>query len=249
MRGANCNGVWLAGVGAGIRPLFRPACAPRSAQSAWGIAHIAWSVDTRTSLDRAAAEAARKTPPAGAANRARASCGDRRCAAHDHYDRAMSVASIKSPRLDTYNIRLFIAVAEAGSIARAAERENIAASALSRRLSDLEHALRVPLLVRSARGIELTEAGNYVFERGRKIEEDLEEAGPGCLVHQRRRGRYCPPVRQPVGHHRLPAGAPAAIQRRPSRGLDRAQRATQPGGGACLPRRQGRRRRGGWRWR
>lgn len=42
-------------------------------------------------------------------------------------------------RLDVYTIRLFIAVAEEGSIARAAEREGIAASALSRRLSDLEH--------------------------------------------------------------------------------------------------------------
>lgn len=77
------------------------------------------------------------------------------------------------PRLDTYTIRLFIAVAEEGSIARAAQRENIAASALSRRLADLEHALRTPLLVRSARGIALTDAGRHVFERARRIEQDL----------------------------------------------------------------------------
>ncbi len=78
-----------------------------------------------------------------------------------------------TPRLDVYTLRLFVAVAEAGSIARAAERENIAASALSRRLSDLEHALKATLLIRSARGIELTEAGKYVLERGRQIEQDL----------------------------------------------------------------------------
>lgn len=85
----------------------------------------------------------------------------------------MPAAPPSIPRIDVYTIRLFIAVAEEGSIARAAERENIAASALSRRLSDLEHSLRVPLLVRSARGVELTDAGRYVFDGARRIEQDL----------------------------------------------------------------------------
>jgi DNA-binding transcriptional LysR family regulator len=76
-------------------------------------------------------------------------------------------------RLDVYSLRLFVTAARAGSIARAAEREHIAASALSRRIADLEHALGVPLLVRSARGIELTEAGRCVFERGARIEDEL----------------------------------------------------------------------------
>lgn len=80
---------------------------------------------------------------------------------------------ITPPRLDIYSIRLFVAMAEAGSIARAAEREHIAASALSRRIADLEHALGVPLVVRSARGIELTHAGRGVYEHGRRIEQDL----------------------------------------------------------------------------
>lgn len=85
----------------------------------------------------------------------------------------MATSPAGIPRLDVYTIRLFIAVAEEGSIARAAAREHIAASALSRRLADLEHALRVPLLVRSARGIALTDAGRYVFEGARRIEQDL----------------------------------------------------------------------------
>ena len=45
----------------------------------------------------------------------------------------MPPAPASLPRIDVYTIRLFIAVAEEGSIARAAERESIAASALSRR--------------------------------------------------------------------------------------------------------------------
>ncbi|MFD0667207.1 LysR family transcriptional regulator [Ramlibacter sp. MAHUQ-53] len=77
------------------------------------------------------------------------------------------------PRLDTYTLRLFIAVAREGSIARAAQREHLAASALSRRLADLERALKVPLLVRSARGVGLTEAGQYLFDRGHRIEQEL----------------------------------------------------------------------------
>lgn len=77
------------------------------------------------------------------------------------------------PRIDVYTLRLFLAVAEEGSIARAAQRENIAASALSRRLADLERTLGAPVLMRSARGIELTEAGKHVMERARRIETDL----------------------------------------------------------------------------
>lgn len=83
-------------------------------------------------------------------------------------------SAVGTPRIDVYTLRLFLAVAEEGSIARAAQKTNIAASALSRRLADLEHALRVPLLVRSARGIELTEAGKHVYERARRIEHDLQ---------------------------------------------------------------------------
>lgn len=77
------------------------------------------------------------------------------------------------PKFDTYGVRLFVAVAQEGSIARAAAREHIAASALSRRIAEFEHALGAALLVRSARGIELTEAGRRVLEHGLRIEDDL----------------------------------------------------------------------------
>ena len=41
-------------------------------------------------------------------------------------------------RLDLQSLKLFVAVCEHGSIARAAEAENIAPSALSKRMSHLE---------------------------------------------------------------------------------------------------------------
>src|SRR5579859_3753087 len=49
-------------------------------------------------------------------------------------------------------LRLFIAVCEEGTIARAAEREFIAPSAVSKRLADLEALVDVALLSRSQRG-------------------------------------------------------------------------------------------------
>jgi DNA-binding transcriptional LysR family regulator len=77
-------------------------------------------------------------------------------------------------RIDPYSIRLFVSAARAGSILRAAEQEHIAASALSRRLADLEHAFGTALLVRSPRGVVLTDAGRLVFDRGAKLDDDLQ---------------------------------------------------------------------------
>lgn len=77
-------------------------------------------------------------------------------------------------RIDPYSLRLFISAARAGSIVRAAEQDHIAPSALSRRLADLEHAFGTALLVRSPRGVVLTDAGRLVFDRGVKMDEDLQ---------------------------------------------------------------------------
>ena len=62
-------------------------------------------------------------------------------------------------RIDLTSLQLFVAVCELGSIGKAAEREFIAASAVSKRLSDLEAALSTPLLYRHTRGVALTPAG------------------------------------------------------------------------------------------
>jgi DNA-binding transcriptional LysR family regulator len=77
-------------------------------------------------------------------------------------------------RVDPYSVRLFVCAARAGSIVRAAEQEHIAPSALSRRLADLEHAFGTPLLIRSPRGVALTDAGRLVLARGEKIDDDLQ---------------------------------------------------------------------------
>ena len=78
-------------------------------------------------------------------------------------------------RIDLYTLRLFVSAAREGSIARAAEIEHIAPSALSRRIAELEHVLGLPLLIRSPRGIELTEAGQTVFAGAARIDKDLDQ--------------------------------------------------------------------------
>ena len=72
-------------------------------------------------------------------------------------------------RLDLTSLQLFVAVCELGSIGKAAEREFIAPSALSKRLSDLEAALGNTLLHRHSRGVHLTPAGQNLLHHARSV--------------------------------------------------------------------------------
>lgn len=81
--------------------------------------------------------------------------------------------------IDIVTIRLFLAIAEAGSIAGAARSQHIAASAVSRRIQELELAVGAPLLDRQPRGVVLTPAGRVLAEHGRSLlhqVRDLEAA-------------------------------------------------------------------------
>jgi molybdate transport repressor ModE-like protein len=75
---------------------------------------------------------------------------------------------------DPTSLRLFIAICEEGSIARASEREGIAAAAVSRRISDMESALGTSLLSRRARGVTATPAGEILLRHARHLMESVE---------------------------------------------------------------------------
>ena len=77
-------------------------------------------------------------------------------------------------RLDLTSLQLFVAVCELGNIGKAAEREFIAPSALSKRLSDLEATLGSPLLHRHSRGVHLTPAGQSLLHHARSVLFSLE---------------------------------------------------------------------------
>ena len=77
-------------------------------------------------------------------------------------------------RIDPLTLRLFAAVVDTGTIAAAAEREFIAPSAVSKRLSDLEDSLKTKLVQRSNRGIEPTNAGMELLGLARSVLNDLD---------------------------------------------------------------------------
>jgi len=70
-------------------------------------------------------------------------------------------------------LRDLIAVVETGSVRSAARKLGLAQAAVSKNLSALEKSLGVPLLVRSARGVEPTEVGRIVLRRARVVDAEL----------------------------------------------------------------------------
>ncbi len=71
--------------------------------------------------------------------------------------------------LDTDLLRAFITVAETGGFTRAAERLNCTQSAVSMQIKRLEGAIQAELIVRSAKGVALTPAGEDLLDQARKI--------------------------------------------------------------------------------
>jgi DNA-binding transcriptional LysR family regulator len=78
-------------------------------------------------------------------------------------------------RLDLYSLQLFVAVVEERTLAAAAEREHIATSALSKRMSELERLVGTPLLIRRARGVEPTEAGLSLARGARALLHNAQD--------------------------------------------------------------------------
>ena len=73
-------------------------------------------------------------------------------------------------------IEAFVAVVQAGSYVRAAERRDTSKAVLSRQVLDLEARLGTRLLNRTTRKLSLTETGAVYFERCRQILDDLQDA-------------------------------------------------------------------------
>ncbi|PQV54003.1 LysR family transcriptional regulator [Paraburkholderia sp. BL21I4N1] len=77
-------------------------------------------------------------------------------------------------KLDLISLRLFVAVCQEKNIARAAEREFITPSAVSRRVAEIEALVGLPLIQRHARGISVTPAGDAVRRSALAIASNIE---------------------------------------------------------------------------
>jgi len=105
-------------------------------------------------------------------------------------------------RIDLTSLQLFVAVCELGGIGRAAQQAYTAASAVSKRLSDLEAAVGTPLLHRSRRGAVPTPAGESLLHHARAVLFGLERM-------QGELAEYAEGVR---GHVRMHANLSAIVQ-------------------------------------
>ncbi|MET7617182.1 LysR family transcriptional regulator [Streptomyces sp. NPDC005408] len=77
---------------------------------------------------------------------------------------------------DPTRLAALVAVAEAGSITRAAARLGYTAPALSQQLAKLEREAGAALLVRSHRGARLTAAGEVLAARARRVLDEMDRA-------------------------------------------------------------------------
>jgi DNA-binding transcriptional LysR family regulator len=93
---------------------------------------------------------------------------------------------------DQRDLRLFQAIAQLSSITRAAEMQHLSLPAASARVKALEEHAGVPLLVREARGVRLTPAGEAFLHHARgilrqteQLRSDLHEYARGLRGHVR----------------------------------------------------------------
>ncbi|ALL68388.1 Hydrogen peroxide-inducible gene activator [Paraburkholderia caribensis MBA4] len=77
-------------------------------------------------------------------------------------------------KLDLTSLRLFVAVCQERNIARAAERECITSSAVSRRISEIETLIGLPVVIRESRGISVTPVGETVLRYAQAVIASIE---------------------------------------------------------------------------
>lgn len=87
-------------------------------------------------------------------------------------------------------MQTFIRVVDAGGISRAADQLDIAKSAVSRRLSDLETRLGVQLITRTTRKLSITDTGKAYYPQCLRLLNDLQEVESSVSSeHQRLSGK------------------------------------------------------------
>jgi DNA-binding transcriptional LysR family regulator len=79
-------------------------------------------------------------------------------------------------RMKLHDLHVLMSVVEAGSMGKAASLLNTTQSAISRSITQLEHAVGVRLLDRSRQGVEPTEYGGALLDGGAAVFDELRQA-------------------------------------------------------------------------
>ncbi|MES2536750.1 MAG: LysR family transcriptional regulator [Pseudomonadota bacterium] len=103
--------------------------------------------------------------------------------------------------MEIRQLRYFLCIAELRNISKSSERLHVAQPALSRQMRQLEDELGVPLFVRGARGVELTEGGLALVPMAAEVIERTEIIAASFRVRSRARA------------HNLTIGMPEALGR------------------------------------
>ena len=105
-------------------------------------------------------------------------------------------------------LHYFIRIVESGSISGSARSLNVAQTALGAQIRLLEQRLGAALLVREARGVRATDAGQHLYSRAKEIIAGLEETKLEIakLVGDTRRSLFvglAPSLRAAIGYELL----------------------------------------------
>ncbi|NDI87623.1 LysR family transcriptional regulator [Undibacterium crateris] len=109
---------------------------------------------------------------------------------------------INPTHFDLQSLRIFLMVAQAGSLTKATDKSNMTLSALSKRIADLERTVDTALFVRLPRGLELTSAGEQLIQHARSVLDTVNRMAGDM-------GDFAIGVR---GHVRIWANTSAIIQ-------------------------------------
>lgn len=123
--------------------------------------------------------------------------------------------------MEVHQLRYFVAVAEAGSFTRAAERCLVAQPSLSQQIQKLERELRRPLFDRLGKRVRLTEAGEELLGRARAILSTLDETRQALdRATTPGRGRVRVGAIPTVGPYLLPPALAHFLKRYPAAQLE-----------------------------
>lgn len=118
------------------------------------------------------------------------------------------------------DLRYFVEIAQTQNVSRAAERLGISQPSLSLAIRRMEQSVGAPLLLRSKRGVSLTQAGKQLLTQAKKLLQAWEEVRGAALSSMEEvQGAYTVGCHSSVAMHSLHGIIPALMADNPQLNL------------------------------